>query len=942
MRNYLSAMPVPTDLLWPQPQSGEALRFQRQQIEATKMLTDGGAHRFAPPRSHPNAVARSKILDRLVDAGSTRVVVIHAPVGHGKTSLMLQAEAISRSKGALTRWLSLLDSVDNDARRFLGHLQGICDSLAPGVPERDDALPESEPVESNWLFRRISEIGEPIAIFLDDLHVITNPQTIGVLREFVLHGPPNLRWYIASRTVPDLALSRLLVNEEALIIRASDLRFSPDEARLFFERGSAGLTEPELEAIYETTEGWAAGLQLYRLTLQSPEIRSTLQNRPLSPPLQLAAYLAENVLARQSEECRGFLLKTSLLRQMSPALCDTVVGCDNSLAILRDLENSELFVRRLRSGDDWYTYHALFAHFLQDQARLILSAEEIHQVHLASANWNLSQGRLEEAIYHYGAIREFATAAGVLDTLSDKLVMDGQMLSLEYWADQIPFEYLRQRIGLVAKIAWALAFLLNRHDKLARLVQALKDAGEVKDASADPVLALCMVRLLEDDLRGAASMVASIGPEHATSDPFRIFEVGVACNARGYAEMAEGRFDAAMQRLAQGQELAERAGATFSWAYAIVKTGILLISRGGLLEAIVMLKRALYDPRMFANESISKACLTSAYIMALYEANELDLAMEQFVRFPDLAAKAFFHDYLFVAYTAIARIHDWNNEPQKALEIYDEAERLATAGRWNRIVTLLRWSRLHRALALGDFEHAKFIAQTLATPLVDSEDENWVRFSEETQSIVIGHLRYEIYLGNVKAALHKIDQLARAAERRGRLLRLIKLLVLSALAEDALGDRLASHRRLNQAVKLAASRRYIRVFLDEGERLISLLKDHREYVNAPGDQSPAAQASEVVFLDNLIRASDSAVARPVEIVTRSLSLVDSDQRLASFTSRERKCLSMLVNYYSNEQIAAGMFITKDTLKYHLKNIYGKLGVTSRLDAIRVARELGIK
>lgn len=904
------------------------------------------SHKLTPPQPHRNAVERRALLTRLASSVRVRVVLIHGPAGHGKTSLMLQAEAAARESGALTAWLSV-DETDNDSRRFLDQLQAIFAALSAksGDPQMSaQGAPASNDARTDWLFTHLTSLEKPVAIFLDDLHAVTNPATIGLLRHLVENSSPNIRWYIASRTVPELAIPRLVVSEQAVVLHPEDLRFSRYETRIFFEQtGRFTLSDAERDAIYLATAGWPAALQLYRLALESPTVRETLQSPTPHQPRELADYLADDVLARQSPEVQDFLLKTSLLQRMSAPLCNAILDRQDSLQMLSALERGGLFVRRLDSDGNWYTYHAIFSRFLKSHTRAIGKSTWVKDIHRRSAEWYVSNGFLEDGIFHYCEAGEYAKAADTFDVLAEGLVAQGQMVTVERWSDQIPLAELEKRPGLAAKISWALAFLLNRHRKLRPLVEILERCPPDAPTTGDPMIARCMVRLIEDELGDATAMVTGIDAGEPTRVPFRAFELSALSNARGYAAMAAGEFDVAHTQLALGRTLSEQAGATFTWAYSIGKSSITLVAQGRLQEALVRFRNALSDPRMSAAESISNACLASGYIMALYEADELDIALEHFLKSRELVANAFIHDYLAVAYTAVARIHDIRGQSVNALKILDEADDAAFAGHWPRVTRLIKWARVHREIVAGRVEQAQIIAGQIEPE--PPSNGHWIRFSAETWGEDIGQIRIDIHTGHAQRALDRIEGLLADAHDHNRIFRQIKLHALAALAEASLGRDARAHSQLERALKLAAPGKFVRTFLDEGEPMAQLLLAHARIGEAAqaAARSCTCDKGASELLARLVQATGEEATTGKDTSDEKSAAAQPLPAIAeNFTKREQKVIAMLANYASNEQIAAGMFITKDTLKYHLKNIYGKLNVKSRLEAIRVVREMGFK
>jgi len=518
----------------------------------------------------------------------------------------------------------------------------------------------------------------------------------------------------------------------------------------------------------------------------------------------------------------------------------------------------------------------------------------------------------------------------VFEMWAERLVPDGHMVTVDRWSDTVPMEELERRPGLVVKIVWALSFL-SRHRKIEPLLRLLRTIPDDACVSGDPRVALSMAAIMKDDLVRMADVITMIDTSVASTSRFRNFELSAVSNARGYHAMAAGQYDEALRFLARGRALSDGADATFTWAYSIGKSALTLVSQGQLQEALTLFRNALSDPRMYVEESQSTACLACGWIAALYEADELDLAMTQYRQYREIIASAGIHDYLVIAYRAIARIHDQRHEPAEALAMLEEAEQLAFSGQWPRAVRLIAWERVRRELLAGRLDRARIIAGRIEDG-GERADTNWVRISEDSEDTVIGRIRLHVHAGEHREAIRLIQPCLRQASLRTRVHRQIKLHVLSALAHKKSGNEALAHRSLDQALGLAAPGGYARALLDEGEEVLQLLLSHvRPRLNA----SPAAVETESDrFLVKLI-GTGAPEAHPR---TDAKALGQGGGVGEAFTEREKKILAMIVNYMSNDQIAAAMFVTRDTVKYHLKNIYAKLGVKSRLEAIRAVRE----
>lgn len=891
------------------------------------------ASKLSAPDAHSHAVRREHLLRRMFSDGAPRITVLQAPAGHGKTSLMLQAQEACRTGGALTGWISL-DESDNDLTRFFGHLQDVVSALgASSGADRHNVAPVAmmdRRSATEWLIARLMELNSPVAIFLDDLHLVSNRLMLGMFRQLLAQCPACVRWFLASRSDPDLELPRLVVSEQALLIRAEDLRFSPSEVERLFERApDVTVSEAELRAIHEGTEGWPAAVQLYRLAIASPEVRRSLDNGHGAQVRELAAYLSDNVLARQDRRVQEFLLKTSLLERMTVPLCNAVLESNDAQEILDHLEKAGLFVRRNRSEESSFTYHALFSRFLRDH--LVASyPTAVRDLHRRAGRWLREEGQYEAALHHLTCAGDHADAADVFESWAERLVPDGHMVTVDRWSDTLPIEELERRPGLVVKIVWALAFL-SRHRKLAPLLRILRSAPAHGCATGDPRVALSMVAIMQDDLARTPDPIAAIDGTADAPSRFRTFELSAVANARGYHAMATGDYDAALRHFARGRALSDGADATFTWAYSIGKSALLRLSQGQLQEALALFRTASSDPRMYVGQSQSAACLACGWIAALYEAGEMDAAMAQFRQSRDVIESAGIHDYLVIAFRAIARIHDQRGEEGEADAVLEEAEQLCVNGQWPRAARLIAWERVRRLLLAGRVDRARILAGRIEQGDEQASTE-WVRISEDSEDGIIGRIRLCLHTEEPREALRLIQPCLRQAAARNRVHREMKLHILAAMAHAALGSEVAAHRSLEHALSSAAPGGFIRAFLDEGAPVIPLLLAHPQMRDDAGRRHRSSETDR--FLSRLV-GTIAPGSSPSETSSRKRPSVI---RLETFTEREMRVLTHMANYLSNDQIAAKLFVSRDTVKYHLKSIYSKLGVKSRLDAIRAVHE----
>lgn len=891
------------------------------------------AHKLFSPRAHAGTISRDALLDLMLGDESIRIVLLHAPAGHGKTTLMEQAKSLLEEGGTRTGWLSL-DEADSDANRLLLHLQALLaefDERPQGVPEASQpggALPNRG--GTDWFSDRLVTLGYPVAIFLDDFHTLTSKSINNFFKVVLARLPRSVRVFIGSRTHPDLGLARLVVNNEALILSTRDLCFTPEEIERFFAqtRGLA-LNARELEAVSARTEGWPAALQLYRLSLSRPAVRDSLANIDSPHLSQLAEYLVDNVLSLQPLALQDFLLHTSLLVRLSGSLCDEVMGTAGSQRVLEQLVAAGLFIRHLDSDVQWFSYHALFSSFLRAQ----LESQDPHavtRIHATAADWFRQHGMYEETLHHAVAGGRHDLAAEALELWAGQLVMDGHLTTVEYWSDRIPLAELVARPHLGIRVAYALAFL-HRRDKLEPLLERLDLQARTSELGAEGDVLHSMIAVLHDDLPAAVAVVDPVDVFGMPANGFRAFELAAAANLKGYLAIVEGSFETAQEYLGRARVLGELAGARFSWGYSAGVAALRLLLVGELDEALKLCRWAAADPRIGLDEPVSSATVACVYIQALYEADDLETAESYFTRFKESIASTGMHDFVLMAYVSMARVRQVQGRRTEAQEILDEAEAIGQANSWPRVVNAVRWERVRQALCDGEPDRAVSIARLIVSPRTQSVPPSWLQFAEDTEGALIGQIRLAVHEGHGHEAIERLRRELSVAHRTGRARRHLKLLVLDAIAYRLQGDSNMARRQLYKALRLAAPKGYVRIFLDEGPVVVGLLEEIHQ-LTASRDDDTAAEVRP--FLEILLASAG-------DIGTPANPAGEQPPPTVALSRHEEEILRLLAAGLSNKEISQRVFVSENTVKFHLKHVYVKLHVDSRIQATLMAQKLGL-
>jgi len=892
------------------------------------------AYKRTPPKQQPSRIVREALLDRILNPSLKSVTALIGPAGHGKTSLLVQLEERCRADGMHTAWLSL-EAIDNDLTQLLHQFQELLADLeSDAMAQNTLAIPfDEQPSTSrvDWIMSRLLALTRPVAVFFDDLHVIDNDVVLQFFRSLVLGLEEPVHFFFASRNNLNVGFTQQAVADRGLIVHTDDLLFSRTESRAFLRRASGvTLSTDEEETIFGVTRGWPAATQLYRLVLLTPQGRTLLSRGSLGQPRELADYLAENVLSQQSADVQDFLIRSSLLARLSGDLCDDVLGRTDSKAMLAALERSGLFVHRLESDDCWYGYHSLFSTFLQEHisVRRDIDAKCIHA---RAGEWFRRAGLYEPAMHHFCEAGDYRRATETFGVWLEDLVPNGKASTVARWAHRIPVQELRRDPDVCIKISWGIVFLSAHQHRWHGLLDPRPVDGRPHDRRR---IFECGMSVRRDRLREGVAIIDGVDLAALENGRMGFFDRSAAIGMRGYHAMTRGDFAAADAYLAQSYTLAKMGNSKLLCAYVTAMQAVKLVATAQLPAAHLHVSMLLAATRMEVGSSVAEHAVICVLLLIMYESNDIDGVIAEFERNRELILRAAVHDYLIVSFRAAARTYAARNRIEQMLETLRDAESSALKLECPRAIANLRWERVRHELLSGRIEQAR----TLQSEIVDSVDPDpaWVRFSEENEGPVIGRFRFLIHTGLAAVALAEIETHLAIAQQFGRVARQIKLLILASAAACKLADEHRALRALGEALALAAPGCCLRTFLDEGAMAHDLLRHYSRHVT---ERRIQVEPHISLFLQRLLHAldreSESASGSPIQ--PGNAKNPARSPGLDAFTQRERRVLSMLCDYKSNDQIAQAMFVTRDAVKYHLKNIYEKLGVHSRLEAIRVAR-----
>jgi LuxR family maltose regulon positive regulatory protein len=877
-------------------------------------------------------VERRAIADMLSTAGTARLILVRAPAGFGKTTVMLQYLARLREAGIATAWLTL-DHADNDGPRFLASLDA---ALAQIVPARTattaaDAAPGAIGDAVLQLMDRVAHYNAPFALFIDDFEVLQEGGGPSWMREIVEHLPCGGELVVGSRSVPDLALGRLRARGHLLEIDTSALRFSYEETVEFFRAASPmSLSSDDVLRLHNKTEGWPAALWLASASLARNPARSEFVRSFSHTDRSIAEYLAEDVIASQPEAIRHFMLRTSILRYLSLPLCQALVPDADCEAILHRLETASL-ISPIEGDDRTWRFHSLIAGYLREQLRREVPEEAVSQLHRAAADWYLSQGRAVPAIDHTIESRDFARAKELLRQQAQSLLRQGRMRLVTRWLDAVPEDWVKEHPHLQVLRTWALAFTRGPWEAMDFLDRADLDTSDDIPVrhhvhTLRPLLLSMMDRFEEAFDSGRQSLA-----QWPTGRPFADMVLGNAM-ANVFAVMgknAESRGLLETARRIQGE-----AASSFNLMYSETVEGIIDLQQGRLREATARFSVALTrsSASHYGQES-GNAWAGVMYAASVYEGNDLKLAEHLLRVYMPLARDVGLTDHVTLGYLLLSRAAFARGDVDRAFEILTELEYL---GHTRHLARMVAGAKLERARVLLMQGHVQAAKEQMGRGQDASLWERVQRLhllANDLDYFELAELRWEALAGDARVAVQRLGAAADAAQAGDRLRRAMKLRLLRCLAQQRAGESSAAQAGLAALLKETCTAGFVRLLLDEGERVGMLLRqlDKAMQNNDAARRDPAFSA----YVQRLVQASGPAVEIDDAPAGEKPVLLDP------LTPKELRVLQLLAEGYSNSAIAEKLFVSDSTVRTHLRNINNKVSAHNRTQAVSIARRLGL-
>ena len=895
---------------------------------------------YIPP-ARSKIVPRHRLIEQLNKGLHHRLTLISAPAGFGKTTLVSEWIVGCERPAA---WVSI-DEGDGDPISFLTYLISAMQTINAGIgSEVLEVIQASQlpPIESilTTLLNEISTIPNEFVLVLDDYHLIDARLVDDTLTFLLEHLPPQMHVVITTREDPNFPLARFRARNQLTELRVTDLRFTPSEAAEFLNQVmDLSLSAKDVAALETRTEGWIAGLQLAALSMQGHQDIPGFIQAFAGDHRYIVDYLVEEVLKRQPESIRNFLLQTSILDRMNGPLCDAVIGQPGAKVLLETLQRGNFFLIPLDDKRHWYRYHHLFAEVLHMHL-MTEQPDQMPVLHRRASEWYEQNDSIPEAIHHALAAQDFDRVADLIERVLPILQQSRQEPALLVWLKALPDELFQNRPVLSVHYAGTLL----QNGQLDGVESRLRDAERWLVVPAD--IHERPIYVYEEEFQRLPAFVAMYHAAialaqgdvvNATKHARKVLELareddefprGAASSLLGLASWTSGDLETAYRMFADGMSYLQKVGFISDVIGGSVTLADIRITQGRLREAMSIYERGLQLATKQGTPALRGAADMHVGMSGLYyERNELNIAEQHLLKSRELGEFNGLPKNPYRWRVAMAQIRETQGNLDGALDLLDEAEKLYM-GDFSPNVRPISALKARVWVKQGELEKALDWART--QKLYVEEEPSYLReFGQITFArILLSQHQSDHSISLLHDAMGLLERLLKAAEEGGRIGSVIEILTLQALAHQMQEDIPAALPSLERALKLAEPEGYMRIFIDEGSSVAKLIRE----ANARG-----VLPSYTYKLLSVFELEDQGL----DVETAPSAAPVSTSLIEPLSQRELDILRLFKTELSGPEIARELVIALSTVRTHTKSIYSKLNVNDRRAAVKRAAELNL-
>ncbi|MVX62674.1 hypothetical protein GKZ28_03005 [Clostridium chromiireducens] len=877
------------------------------------------------PKAKEKLIRRLSLFEKLNESVNYKLTLVTAPAGFGKSTLISSWINFDVKNRYYMSWVSL-DERDSDPLTFWRYILISINQIQSGMLENAFSVLNSYQSNNESAMDFLSvfindlyNIEKDLFVVLDDLYLVTNEEIYDQLRFFIRNVPFNTHVIILSRVIPNIGIARLRATDNMLELSQRDISFTVKETKEFFEKVmNVTIAEEILIVLEKRTEGWAAGLQMAALSLKNNKNENDVIKNFRGDHRYVLEYLMEEVFTLLDKDIQIFLMKTSILVEMNFDLCNKIVDIENSQCILEKLDNENLFMIPLDQNKEWYRYHHLFRDFLRNR-RDINIKDDLVSLYNNAADWYKVNELYSISIDFYLKARNYDKAVSMIEKIDMDLMFSGEMKKVYDWCMLIPQSKLYESSRLCMNVAWFKCINGDYKDTekylnhAQEIIEKIHNQEKADYYFAEIMIIKAMLSTLDKDSDKIAEYLNKAkahSSKYSLLNATTILLNGTACIYRGDVLKALDFFE---ECLIISKNIN-------NYYIAIMANTSIIISKmlkGTLYEAEKQCMDLLeYLAQRHAENIPIAGTIYNDLALVYYEWNDLSKCRECVEKALELGMKGNISLIISISYIILAKIYFADSSSEDAFNYIKKAENTIVNNRLFNVSIDLEVVKQNMFLRIGNFQHAE--------ALVKSEIfEREVKYNIEYLFFYMVKLRYYMLSNSLSEAEKLVDKLYESFEKRKIYKVVAEALILKGLISDKLGNTQETLKCLSKAIMLSYKEYYMRIFLDEGQSLKNIMVKLRNKLET--DLNEGAK----IFLNEIINGFDEV---------NDIKKLDNNDLLSI---RELEVLEYLKEGLTNLEIADSLFVSVNTVKTHLLNIYTKLDVHSRTEALAKAADLNI-
>lgn len=884
--------------------------------------------KLRPPGGSSDTIDRPRLFQLVSAASSARLIVITAPAGFGKTSFAAAWLARLRAAGHHAAWLTI-DPEDDEPARFLHSVAHALlraaddiDPSAAGLSSETSLLPPRAIVSA--MINQLAEIDDDVYLMLDDFHCLTDPAIHDAVSLLVTHAPPNFHLVMTTRALPPLPLARLRANGELLEIDVAALRFDSDETRNFLQQTCTGRLAPTAIArLHASTEGWGAALRLAATSIAQGDVSADALD--WAPKRPFAAYI-EEILAAWPDEMVEFLTRISVLDSLCSELCRAVTGVSASGDLLESVARRHLLLEGIDSEGLWYRFHRLLRDYLRHRLQTRY-ADEVPELHRRAFAWYSEHEMWTDAARHAIAAGDKERALEWVARCGMTLVKRGDLLTLLGWQRQLPSELMRSQIKLRLAIAWGMT-LAMRVDEAQVLLDQIEQDTRVQVAGPEQadVLWECQVLravtfVMSDDSTAALALAEACSTS-PNADPWN---ANVLSNVLRFGRWKAGDVDGFYAAPWIPYLVEQNRGNVFLPVYHHYLLGLLELDRTRFDLAERNARESMRLAELHVGPYSTAAAIVAPLLAELlYERGRFEEAEDLLVeRLPTIDALVML-DGVRRSYVVLTRIAASRSAFEHAYGLLAAAEALGYNRKWDRLVSGVLLERMRLLLREGRLGEASSCVVRLERLAALNPVTSPCAHTEIHQDWNLARIELACEHNRWAEVLTLLEGLHRDAQAVHNVRLMMQLKSRLAVALMASNDTDGALQAMRSALDLAAPAGAYRSILDAGPDVGLLLTRFR--ASSRCTKALEAHCERLLAGCKGMQPAEPDHAQPV---------------VASLSRREQEILAQIAEGHSNKEVARALGVTPETVKTHLKNVFEKLSVERRAQAVARARSLGL-